>query len=188
MGAGRAGVTVARTDPVGFREAMSSFATGVTVVTVGLPEGGGHGMTVNAFASVSLDPVLVMVCLARSSRGLTLIENAGAFAVNVLSSRQEQLSRWFADPCRPASSAMFDRVLVELGETGSPLLSEAAAVFDCRLHGLVPGGDHVIVLGEVVSFEQRPQSEPLVFHDGRYRSLAREQDPALTRPRLAPGS
>ena len=76
-----------------FRQAMSSFATGVTVVTVACDDGTMHGMTVNSFSSVSLDPMLVLVCLNEASRGVGLIERAGAFAVNVLSAGQEDLSR-----------------------------------------------------------------------------------------------
>ena len=76
-----------------FRQAMGSFATGITVVTVACDDGTMHGMTVNSFSSVSLDPMLVLVCLNEASRGAGLIERAGAFAVNVLSAGQEDLSR-----------------------------------------------------------------------------------------------
>ena len=159
-------------DPAGFRGAMASFATGVTVVTVRSSDGDLHGMTVNSFSSVSLDPTLVMVCLAESSRGLELIEDAGVFSVNVLSHSQESVSRWFADRHRPADSTMFTGVAIELGATGCPTLREAAAAFDCRVHRLAPAGDHVIVIGEVVSLTHRTELEPLVFHAGGYRSLS----------------
>ena len=89
---------------------MGSFPTGVTVVTVASDEGTMHGITVNAFSSVSLDPMLVLVCLNETSRGVSLIESAGAFAVNVLSARQQDVSCWFANRYRPAGSAMFDGV------------------------------------------------------------------------------
>lgn len=159
------------TDAARFRRAMSSFATGVTIVSVQSPEGRRHGMTVNSFSSVSLDPMLILVCLSRSSRGLPLMQRAGAFGVNVLSSSQEELSRRFADPHRPTDSTTFDGVPMELGPLGCPTLLYAAAVFECRLDRMIPAGDHVIVIGEVDSFTHRPEAEPLVFHSGGYRRL-----------------
>ncbi len=157
-----------------FRQAMSSFPTGVTVVTVASGDGIMHGMTVNSFASVSLDPMLVLVCLNEASRGAALIERAGAFAVNVLSAGQQDLSRWFASPHRPAGPAMFDGVRAGPGPTGSPVLAGTAASFDCRLRQAHRAGDHLIVLGEVVALVHRPHLEPLIFHAGTYRSLERE--------------
>jgi flavin reductase (DIM6/NTAB) family NADH-FMN oxidoreductase RutF len=157
-----------------FRAAMGSFATGVTVVTARSADGDLHGMTVNSFSSVSLDPMLVLVCLASSSRGLELIEDAGGFGISVLSRSQEGVSRWFANRHRPADSTMFEGVAIELGATGCPTLPGAAAAFDCRVHRLVPAGDHVIVVGEVVALAHRPELTPLVFHAGRYRSLGLE--------------
>jgi flavin reductase len=161
-----------------FRQAMSSFPTGVTVVTVASGDGTTHGMTVNSFASVSLDPMLVLVCLNEASRGAGLIERAGAFAVNVLSAGQQDLSRWFASAHRPAGPAMFDGVHAEPGLTGSPVLAGAAASFDCRLWQAHRAGDHLIVLGEVVALVHRPHLEPLIFHAGTYRSLERDSGPA----------
>jgi flavin reductase len=161
-----------------FRRAMSSFPTGVTVVTVASDDGNMHGMTVNSFSSVSLDPMLVLVCLNEASRGAGLIEQAGAFAVNVLSAGQQDLSRWFASPHRPAGPAMFDGVPVEPGLTGSPVLAGATASFDCRLRQTHRAGDHLIVLGEVVALIHRPQLEPLIFHAGTYKSLEHEARPA----------
>ena len=156
-----------------FRQAMGSFPTGVTVVTVASGDGTRHGMTVNSFSSVSLDPMLVLVCLNEASRGAGLIERAGAFAVNVLSAGQQDLSRWFATAHRPAGPAMFDGVPVEPGLTGSPVLAGATASFDCRLRQTHRAGDHLIVLGEVVELVHRPHLEPLIFHGGAYRVLER---------------
>jgi flavin reductase (DIM6/NTAB) family NADH-FMN oxidoreductase RutF len=172
MNARRTAVPGDPVDAVSFRGAMASFATGVTVVTVRSTEGDLHGMTVNSFSSVSLDPMLVLVCLSESSRGLELIEDAGVFGVNVLSRSQESVSRWFADRHRPADSTMFAGVGIELGATGCPTLLEAPAAFDCRVHRLVPAGDHVLVIGEVVALTHRTELEPLVFHAGGYRSLS----------------
>ena len=166
-------------DGPAFRRAMGSFPTGVTVVTVACADGTSHGMTVNSFSSVSLDPMLVLVCLDETSRGLGLIEWAGAFAVNVLSAGQRDVSRWFANRHRPAGSAMFDGVRVEPGVTGCPILAEAAASFDCRLRQAHRAGDHLIVLGEVVALVHRPQLEPLIFHAGTYKTLAHAPMPQV---------
>jgi len=149
-----------------FRGAMGSFPTGVTVVTVATGDGAMYGVTVNSFSSVSLDPMLVLVCLNENSRGIGLIERAAAFAVNVLSAGQQDVCRWFADRHRPAGAMMFDGVPFEPGLTGCPVLADATASFECRLWQSHPAGDHLIVLGEVVALIHRPELEPLIFHDG----------------------
>ena len=164
-----------------FRQAMGSFATGVTVVTVASGDGNMHGMTVNSFSSVSLDPMLVLICLDETSRGAGLIERTGAFAVNVLSAGQQDLSSRFADRHRPAGPAMFDGVLFEPGATGCPVLADATASFDCLLRQTHHAGDHLIVLGEVVALVHRPQQEPLIFHSGMYKSLEPGSRPAVLR-------
>jgi flavin reductase (DIM6/NTAB) family NADH-FMN oxidoreductase RutF len=161
-----------RVDAGCFRSAMSGFPTGVTVVTVAGRDGARYGMTVNAFSSVSLDPPLVLVCLARAGRGQDLVRDAGVFSVNVLADDQEHLSRWFADRRRPMDATMFAGIAVRLGSTGCPILPEAAASFDCRVHRLVDAGDHVLVLGEVVALRHHPERAPLVFHAGGYGELA----------------
>jgi len=167
-------VPVPAVDVCAFRRAMGAFPTGVTVVTVTSDDGSMHGMTVNSFSSVSLDPMLVLVCLNEASRAVGLIERAGAFVVNVLSAGQQDVSRWFANQYRPAGSTMFDGVPFEPGATGCPVLVDAAASFECRLRQSHRAGDHLIVLGEVVALVHRPQLEPLIFHAGSYRSLEHE--------------
>jgi flavin reductase (DIM6/NTAB) family NADH-FMN oxidoreductase RutF len=159
-------------DGISFRKAMGSFATGVTIVTMASGDGNIHGMTVSSFSSVSLDPALVLVCLNQTSRGLALIERSEAFAVNVLSAGQHHVSSWFANKRRPAGGAMFDGVPFELGAVGCPVLLDAAAWFDCRLRQLHRAGDHLIVLGEVVSLGHRPEMAPLLVHAGEYKLLA----------------
>ena len=173
-------------DVTAFRQAMGSFPTGVTVVTVASGDGAMHGVTVNSFSSVSLDPMLVLVCLNETSRTVGLIERAGAFGVNVLSAGQRDISSWFANPDRPAGPAMFDGVPLEPGVTGSPVLAGAAASFDCRLRQSYRAGDHLIVLGEVVALAHRPQLEPLIFHAGTYKSLEHESRRARTAARRSP--
>jgi flavin reductase (DIM6/NTAB) family NADH-FMN oxidoreductase RutF len=153
---------------------MGSFPTGVTVVTVASGDGAVHGVTVNSFSSVSLDPMLVLVCLNETSRAVGLIERAGAFGVSVLSARQQDVSNWFANRDRPAGSAMFDGVPLEPGATGCPVLAGVAAAFNCRMRQSYRAGDHLIVLGEVIALVHRPHLEPLIFHAGTYKSLEQE--------------
>ena len=162
--------TAPAVDVTAFRKAMGSFPTGVTVVTVASGDGNMHGVTVNSFSSVSLDPMLVLVCLNETSRGVGLIERAEAFVVNVLSAGQQDISHWFANRHRPAGSTMFDGVPFEPGVTGCPVLVDATASFDCRLRQSHRAGDHLIVLGEVVALGHRPELEPLIFHAGTYKS------------------
>ena len=170
----RQGVPVSTVDVSAFRRAMGSFPTGVTIVTVASDDGSMHGITVNSFSSVSLDPMLVLVCLNQTSRGVSLIERAGAFVVNVLSAGQQDVSRWFANRYRPVGSTMFDDVPFEPGVTGCPVLVDATASFECRLRQSHPVGDHVIVLGEVIALVHRPQLAPLIFHAGSCKSLEPE--------------
>ena len=174
-------ITADTVDRADFRRAMGAFATGVTVVTAGGADAEMYGMTVNSFSSVSLDPLLVQVCLAASSRGLELIRTAGAFAINVLGEDQEYLSRWFASSGRPADSTMFDGIPLEFGASGCPALLDACAVFDCVVHQVVPAGDHEIVLGAVIGLKHEADVPPLVFHAGGYRSL---EVPSAGRARL----
>jgi flavin reductase (DIM6/NTAB) family NADH-FMN oxidoreductase RutF len=166
-------------DVSAFRKAMGSFPTGVTVVTVASDGGKMHGLTVNSFSSVSLDPMLVLVCLDQASRSLGLIERAGAFAVNVLSAGQQDISRWFANQHRPAGPTMFHGVAFEPGVTGCPVLAGTTAAFDCRLRQSHRAGDHLIVLGEVIALAHRPWLAPLIFHAGTYKSLEHEPLPQV---------
>jgi flavin reductase len=175
--------TAPAVDVSAFRKAMGSFPTGVTVVTAACGDGNIHGVTVNSFSSVSLDPMLVMVCLSETSRAVSLIAQAGAFGVSVLSAGQRDIARWFAHRHRPAGAMMFDGVSLEPGVTGCPVLAGAAASFDCRLRASYRAGDHLIVLGEVVALVHRPHLEPLIFHAGTYKSPEHESRRAHTAAR-----
>ena len=157
-----------------FRRAMGSFPTGVTVVTVAFDDSKMHGITVNSCSSVSLDPMLVLVCLNETSPAVSLIARAGAFVVNVLSAGQQDVARWFANRYRSAGAAMFDGVPFEPGITGCPVLVDATASFECRLRQSHPAGDHLIVLGEVIALIHRPQLDPLIIHAGSCKSLEPE--------------
>jgi 3-hydroxy-9,10-secoandrosta-1,3,5(10)-triene-9,17-dione monooxygenase reductase component len=162
-----------------FRDVLGAFASGVTVVTTSGDRVPAHGTTVSAFASLSLDPPLVLVCLSSTSRARALLEQAGAFTVNVLSAGQAGLSRRFAAADRPSGEALFDGVLVRAGATGCPVLVGAAAHVDCRVVVLHEGGDHVVVVGEVVGVAHDEEQLPLLVHRGRYRLLGAEPQDAL---------
>ena len=144
------------------RDAMSRFATGVTVVTTLDDEGEPQGATVNAFTSVSLDPPLILVCLAHTSRTLEALRSHGSFAVNVLGSDHEEIARSFA---RPGADASFGDPEHLPGPSGSPLLAGVHAAIDCRVFAVYPGGDHDIVVGEVqhIRVEDQPGDALLWF-------------------------
>ncbi|HEU5298505.1 MAG TPA: flavin reductase family protein [bacterium] len=155
-------------DALHFRRIMGRFATGVTVV--GAEHGGEvHGMTANAVTSVSLDPLLVLVCVARQARMMRFVEQAAGFSVNILSHDQEALSRYFAGSWAGASPPEFRFVPWE----GGPRLVGAIAALGCRVERLVEAGDHWIVLGRVDALhEGDPGAEPLLFYGGKYRRLS----------------
>ena len=147
-----------------FRDAVGAFATGINVITTRSEENG-YGLTANAFSSVSLDPPLVLICVGSTSQGCEVIQEIGAFAVNVLSAAQEPLSRFFASKDRPRGRDAFRDARTE-AITGCPLLDGAVAQLDCRLHAAHEAGDHMIFIGEVVAINLDPEAKPLVFHGG----------------------
>jgi flavin reductase (DIM6/NTAB) family NADH-FMN oxidoreductase RutF len=153
-------------EPDRFRTVMGHFATGVAVVTVDSP-GGPQGMTANAVASLSLDPVLVLVCFDNGARTLPEVRRAGRFGVNVLAAGQEGLARRFASK----ADAKFAEVPHSVHD-GIPVLDGALAWVGCSLDRLVPGGDHTIGIGAVHAAELGPSgTEPLVWFRGGYGSL-----------------
>jgi flavin reductase (DIM6/NTAB) family NADH-FMN oxidoreductase RutF len=158
-------------DPLGYRDAISRFLTGVTVVTAHLGAQH-HGMTANTFTSVSLDPVLVLICVDRSARLHDLVLAAGEWGVSVLAADQEHVSRLFAEPGRPSGEPV-QSVSHHFGRlTGAMLLDDALATFECRTVAAHDGGDHTVLLGEVLSLAlPRPDARPLVYYRGRYSSL-----------------
>ena len=143
------------------RETLGRYATGVTVVTAA-HHGRAAGVTVNSFTSVSLDPPLVLWCLHRASRNLSLFVAAGSFAVNVLGSAQRDLAARFAGP-----GERFHGVPLRPGPHPMPLLADTVATLVCSLARVVPAGDHVVLIGEVVDHRASP-GPPLLFHDGAY--------------------
>jgi flavin reductase len=153
-----------------FRSALGAFATGVTVVTTQGPQDS-HGLTANAFSSVSLDPPLVLVCVNSGTRGSESIEQNRVFAVNILSAEQEPLSRYFASKDRPRGKDAFSEIAHRKEVSGSPILEGVAAYLDCRLAATHLAGDHVIFIGEVMALGVDPNVKPLVFHQGQYHSF-----------------
>jgi flavin reductase (DIM6/NTAB) family NADH-FMN oxidoreductase RutF len=150
-----------QSDPRAFRNALGRFATGVTVITTQGPEGP-MGFTANSFAALSLDPPLVLWSPARSSARFPVFSTAQAFAIHVLAADQATLGARFV-----RGGAGFDGLEHDLNGQDVPVLAEALARFDCRLHATHDGGDHLIVVGLVERAMYR-EGEPLVFSQGGY--------------------
>jgi flavin reductase (DIM6/NTAB) family NADH-FMN oxidoreductase RutF len=170
-------------DPISLRHAMSAFATGVMVLAVGGDQP--HGMTANAFTSVSLEPPLLLVCIGRDTVMHRRLRPYGVFGVSVLGAAQEALGRHFADDSR-ALDRQFDGVDCVTGLTGVPLLRGAIAHFECRVVRLHDGGDHTIVLGRPVRCHRGAEDEALVFLDGRFGHQGRHRRPVARRPVAVP--
>jgi flavin reductase (DIM6/NTAB) family NADH-FMN oxidoreductase RutF len=156
--------------PAEFRKAMGCFATGVTVITVDY-EGEVHGMTANAFASVSLDPLLVLVCVDQRARTHAHLHAKKRFGVNVLAENQREISEYYArpagtyDPAEPKVGVRFERTA-----HSTPVLQGALAYLECRLHTAQDAGDHTIFIAEVEDVVVR-EGSPLLFFRGQYRTI-----------------
>ncbi|MER7394126.1 flavin reductase family protein [Streptomyces sp. NPDC000151] len=158
------------TEPVApdrLRGAMSRFATGVTVLTVGGEHL--HAMTANAFCSVSLEPPSVLCSVGHSAVMHTALTKAGRFAVNILGAHQEELARHFADKDRTLGAAQFESVGWRAGDhTGAPLLGGAVAWLECELTESHVFGDHTIFIGTVLGAGQGTREDELLFVNGRF--------------------
>lgn len=154
-------------DPMAFRQALGSFATGVTIVTAQGDQGDSGkqyvGTTASSFNSVSLDPPLVLWSIDKRARSLPVYENAEYFAVNVLAADQVSLSNHFARQ----QDDKFAGIEFDSGIGGAPLLKGCAARFQCRTQHVYEGGDHLIIVGEVLDFDTSGR-KGLMFHSGRY--------------------
>jgi flavin reductase (DIM6/NTAB) family NADH-FMN oxidoreductase RutF len=155
-------------EPTRFRSVMGRFATGVAVVTASGRDGP-HGLTANAVCSLSLDPLLVLVCFDNAARTLAVVRATGRFGVNVLAEHQEDLARLFAS--KAGNPGKFAGVTHALHD-GIPVLEGVLAWVGCDLRELVPGGDHTIGIGAVTAAETGPDAEPLVWFRGGYGSFA----------------
>jgi flavin reductase (DIM6/NTAB) family NADH-FMN oxidoreductase RutF len=152
-----------------FRRVVGRFPTGVVVVTTRTSEGL-HGLTANAFCSVSLEPPLVLVCVDKLARGHERIEQVGAFGISMLSDRQEFLAERFAGRA-PLVNPRFDGAPHREAISGAPLLEGSVGWFDCRLWATYDGGDHSIFVGQVLALADNPSAGPLLFHESRYGRL-----------------
>jgi len=174
---------MAELDPRQFRAALGAFPTGVTIVTTKDTNGRDVGLTANSFNSVSLDPPLVLWSLSRTASSMQAFETSDYFAVHILSAQQEDLASRFA-------SRYVDRfagLVLGRGHGDAPLLDGCAARFECKRAHLYQGGDHMIIVGEVLTFE-RFDRPALAFHGGKYAlSLQKGGDPKAVRPDLDSG-
>lgn len=154
------------TSEAAFRKAMRHVATGVTVVT-SLRDGEPRGITVNALASVSLDPPSLLICINREARSYLFISTSRIFCVNVLAGEQRELAEHFAGKVR---DRQFDEVAYRIDATGAPVLEGTIAHFDCELAHEYQFGSHSILIGRVVSCAARPGS-PLGYFNGGFHDF-----------------
>lgn len=161
-------------DRTAYRRAAGRLPTGILVVATTL-DGADHAMTVSAFTSVSLDPLLVLFCAEKIARFHDTVLEAGFWSVSVLDENGEKTARWLATRGRPLEGQL-DGIAHHPGPvTGAPVLDEALSVLECRTTAVYDGGDHSIVVGEVVGVSDAGEGRgPLLHHAGRYRSLAPE--------------
>lgn len=154
-------------DPRAFRDTLGRFPTGVAVVTATGPDGPA-GLTTNAFASLSLDPPLVLVCFDHGSRTLGVVRDSGRFAVNVLRAGQQDLAHLFAGKApHPEKFA----AVTHTADHGVPVLDDALAWVVCDLQALHPGGDHDIGVGAVTEMGEGRDGDPLLFYKGEFHRL-----------------
>ncbi|MGH9722087.1 MAG: flavin reductase family protein [Bryobacteraceae bacterium] len=150
-----------------FRRACSKFATGITILTVDDEAGTPHGMTVNSFTSVSLDPPLVLVCVDQQTRLMDYLREGIVIGVNVLNEHQQKLSTKFAR----SAQDRFEGVDWERGpRLGAPILPDVLAALECVIVRVVEGGDHAICIAEARHVNWR-DGQPLVYFNSGYRAL-----------------
>jgi flavin reductase (DIM6/NTAB) family NADH-FMN oxidoreductase RutF/pimeloyl-ACP methyl ester carboxylesterase len=149
------------------RDAMGCFATGVTIITAHAPDGRPVGLTANSFTSVSLDPPLLLVCIANNAGSAETLRDIDGFAVNVLQIGQQPVSNLFAGK----SEDRFAGTKWEVGEYGAPILPSSLGIFECKRHALHEAGDHFILVGKVEKASFEPRRDPLLYFRGKYRRL-----------------
>lgn len=158
-------------DPAAFRHAAGRFATGITIISA---HTGGidHAMTATAFTSVSLEPLRVLFCAEKIARFHDAVLASGTWGVSVLNAESEKAARWLATRGRPLEGQL-DAFRHHPGPvTGAPILDDALAALECRTTAVHDGGDHSIIVGEVLAVsEPNPGGEPLLYYGSRYRRL-----------------
>jgi flavin reductase (DIM6/NTAB) family NADH-FMN oxidoreductase RutF len=155
-------------DPIQFRNALGTFATGVCIIGATPPDELPFAMTVNSLASVSLDPALLLWSLQNDSDCYPAFEKIDTFSVNILASGQQSLSNAYAKKG--------EHVLApddfSIGPAGTPVIRGAVTSFECKIWARYPGGDHIILVGEVMEMETGSNEQPLLFHKGQYSAIA----------------
>lgn len=158
--------------PLDFRLALAQFATGVTVVTVESEPGLVHGMTANSFTSVSLEPLLILVCVEERAKLLALLQQKRRFGVSILKDSQQSVSEFFARKDQPLDAESRLGISYHWTPSGIPLVDNTLCHIACLLVDAHVAGDHTICLGEVESAEVFP-GDPLLFFRGEYRKITR---------------
>jgi len=152
-----------------FRSVMSKFATGVTVVTTRAGDDI-HGLTVNAFCSVSLEPMLVLVCIDKTSKAHALLEKSGNYAVNFLAADQEEIARRFAND-QLAVNERFQGITHHREVSGAPVFEPSLGFLDCEIVSAHPAGDHTIFVGRVLALGEKDSQRPLLYFKSVYENL-----------------
>ena len=162
-------------DPALFRQVLGRFATGVTVVTTCKGDSR-HGMTANAFSSVSLDPPLILVSVDKKADMHGWLEESGVFCVNFLPEHRREWSDWWAGKA-PKDGDQFADIPYSAKETGSPVLDECLGFLDCKVWASYEGGDHTLFVGEVqeAAISEDDDLRPLLFYSSKYRKLQAEE-------------
>jgi len=149
-----------------FRQCLSKFATGVTVVTCASGDGRPYGITANSFSSVSLEPRLILWNVAKVSNSLQAFLDAKYFAINILATDQRELSSHFAK----SDHTLFDDIEIDRSGQNVPLIPDSLACFECRTSQIHDCGDHYIIIGEVLKFRST-EADPLLFFNGQYAAI-----------------
>ncbi len=157
-------------DPKQYRDIIGQFATGVTVVTTAV-DGWLHGMTANAITSVSLDPLLLLVCVDKEAHTHDHLSRAGAFTVNILAESQQDVSNTFATSNKPEDGRL-QGIEYRLGANGAPIIEGCLSHIECEVTERTDGGDHTIFIGQVLAAETYHAAPPLLFYQGQYRKLS----------------
>jgi flavin reductase (DIM6/NTAB) family NADH-FMN oxidoreductase RutF len=158
--------------PDDFRTVLGHFATGVTIITTVDSDGHPSGLTASSFTSVSLNPPLILVCVAHSAQSFPALRDSGRFAVNILSIEQEAISRRFATAPTARGAEKFEGLPYKPGQLGVPLLEEAHAHLECVTVHAYEGGDHTIFVGRVEAVSSQGHGPgPLLYYRGKYRRL-----------------
>lgn len=156
--------------PDDFKGALGSWAAGVTIVTT-KHDAGFYGITVSSFSSLSVDPLLILVCVMNSNHMARLIPESGRFAVSILADDQAEVSSYFAVSGRDPGPH-FDGIEFVEWHTGAPIIAGALAHLDCELQAAIPGGDHTIMIGRVVGAASNPDAKPLLYYRRGYRTVS----------------